>query len=180
MAGRPVNQQRRDELLDAVVEYVVEHSFAELTWRPLATALGVTPTTLVHRFGSKEQMIQAVQQRLRERILAETAPPDGEDLPTYVRRVWERVSDPARDGEFRLFFAVYGQALQAPETFDDFLTHVVADPFKAFASTSTGASTSAPTLVLATLRGLLLDLLTTGDRDRVTAAAATFLTSLEP
>jgi AcrR family transcriptional regulator len=183
MAGRPVNQQRRDELLDAVVEYVVEHSFAELTWRPLATALGVTPTTLVHRFGSKEQMIQSVQERLRERILAETAPPAGEDLPTYVQRVWERVSDPARDGEFRLFFAVYGQALQAPDMFDDFLIHVVVDPLNAFAATSTAASASgsasAATLVLATLRGLLLDLLTTGDRDRVNAAAAAFLTSLE-
>src|SRR4051794_9880263 len=121
MAGRPVDQQRRDELLDAVIGYAVEHGFAELTWRPLAAALGVTPTTLVHRFGSKEQMIQAVQQRLRERIITETAAGDGEelDLPAYVRRVWERVSDPARDGEFRLFFAVYGQALQAPEAFAD-------------------------------------------------------------
>ncbi|HEY3558831.1 MAG TPA: TetR/AcrR family transcriptional regulator [Kribbella sp.] len=175
MAGRPVDQQRRDELLDAVVGYAVEHGFAELTWRPLATALGVTPTTLVHRFGSKEQMIQAVQQRLRERIITETAPSDGVDLPAYVRRVWERVADPDRAGEFRLFFAVYGQALQAPETFADFLGHVVADPLAAFAADSDEGTA---TLVLATLRGLVLDLLTTGDRDRVGVAADAFIARL--
>ncbi|MFF0341707.1 TetR/AcrR family transcriptional regulator [Kribbella sp. NPDC004875] len=182
MAGRPVNQQRRDELLDAVVGYAVEHSFAELTWRPLASALGVTPTTLVHRFGSKEQMIQAVQERLRERILAETAPPDGADteLPAYVRRVWDRASAPERAGEFRLFFAVYGQALQAPGSFTDFLDHVIADPVNAFAAGADDPDARrTATLVIAMLRGLLLDLLTTGDRVRVDAAADAFIATLE-
>jgi hypothetical protein len=36
------------------------------------------------------------------------------------------------------------------------------------------------TLVIATIRGLLLDLLATGDRDRVQDAAESFLTGLEP
>jgi hypothetical protein len=35
------------------------------------------------------------------------------------------------------------------------------------------------TLVIATIRGLLLDLLATGDRDRVQDAAESFLASLE-
>ncbi|NLU72743.1 TetR/AcrR family transcriptional regulator [Streptomyces sp. HNM0575] len=197
MAGRPVNQQRRDELLDAVVSYAVEHGFAGMTWRPLATALGVTPTTLVHRFRSKEGMIEAVQQRLRERILAETAPSgeDGTDLASYARRVWARVSDPVREGEFRLFFAVYGQALQAPGLFEDFLGHVVADPLKAFSGSANGdgrtgtdagggggdaGAQRTATLLIATIRGLLLDLLTTGDRDRVGAAAEAFFKTLPP
>jgi AcrR family transcriptional regulator len=182
MAGRPVDQQRRDELLDAVVGYAVDHGFAGLTWRPLATALGVTPTTLVHRFGSKEGMIEAVQQRLRERIIAETAPAHGEDvdLPMYARRVWARVSDPAREGEFRLFFAVYGQALQAPDAFADFLGHVIADPLRAFSEVRDGGpgAERAATLVIAAIRGLLLDLLVTRDRDRVSAAAEHLFTTL--
>jgi hypothetical protein len=35
------------------------------------------------------------------------------------------------------------------------------------------------TLVIATIRGLLLDLLATGDRDRIDDAAKSFLASLE-
>jgi len=72
MAGRPVDHQRRAELLDAVVDYTVEHGFSEVSWRPVAAALGVSPTTLVHRFGTKEQMLVAILGRLRERIFAAT------------------------------------------------------------------------------------------------------------
>jgi hypothetical protein len=39
--------------------------------------------------------------------------------------------------------------------------------------------TRTATLVIATIRGLLLDLLATGDRDRVQDAAESFLASLE-
>lgn len=186
MAGRPVNQQRRDELLDAVVDYAVERSLDELTWRPLSATLGVTPTTLVHRFGSKEQMIEAIQQRLRERIIAETAPDPGrdDDLRGYVRRIWQRVSDPAREGEFRLFFAVYGRALQTPDRFGDFLGHVVADSTAAIAAAQRDVDPDAAmrtaTIVIATIRGLLLDLLATGDRERVQAAAEDFISTLAP
>lgn len=189
MAGRPVNQRRRDELLDAVVDYAVDHGFAALTWRPLAAALNVTPTTLVHRFGSKEGLVQAVQQRLREQIIAETAQAHGQsvDIYTYARRVWERVSDPARDGEFRLFFAVYGQALQTPEVFGDFLDHVITEPLAAFAGADIRVGDArgtdlhpAATLLIAAIRGLLLDLLTTGDRARVEAAADTLFATRLP
>jgi hypothetical protein len=40
------------------------------------------------------------------------------------------------------------------------------------------AATRRATLVIATIRGLLLDLLTTGDQDRVHDAAEAFLASL--
>src|SRR5450432_2680853 len=114
--GRPVDHRRRAELLDEVVDYTVEHGFSDLSWRPVAAALGVSTTTLVHRFGAKEQMLEAILGRLRERMLAATA-----------RTAWARTSDPRRAAEFRLFFAVYGRALEAPQQFVDFLQHVVAD-----------------------------------------------------
>jgi predicted RNA-binding Zn ribbon-like protein len=101
-----------------------------------------------------------------------------------VRAVWERASEPARGAEFRLFFAVYGRALQAPEQFADFLAHVVADWMESLRAAQgpdadPAAATRTATLVVATIRGLLLDLLTTGDRERVREAAESFLASLE-
>ncbi|MFF3444437.1 TetR/AcrR family transcriptional regulator [Streptosporangium sp. NPDC002721] len=186
MAGRPVDYQRRAELLDAVVDYTVEHGFSELSWRPVAAALGVSPTTLVHRFGTKEQMLQAVLGRLRERIFQATSEAAGErpGLATAVRAVWERASAPDQGAEFRLFFAVYGRALQAPRQFSDFLEHVVADWMDALRDAQgpdidPATATRTATLVIATIRGLLLDLLATGDRDRVHDAAESFLATLE-
>ncbi|MGW2843008.1 TetR/AcrR family transcriptional regulator [Streptomyces sp. NPDC001493] len=186
MAGRPVDHERRAELLDAVVDFTVEHGFSELSWRPVAAALGVSPTTLVHRFGTKEQMLQAVLGRLRERIFRATRDTVGHrpGLEASVRAVWERASDPRQGAEFRLFFAVYGRALQAPQQFSDFLDHVVADWMNALRDaqgpdTDPAVATRRATLVIATVRGLLLDLLATGDRDRVEDAAESFLATLD-
>ncbi|HVW46573.1 MAG TPA: TetR/AcrR family transcriptional regulator [Solirubrobacterales bacterium] len=184
-AGRPVDHERRAALLDAVVDYTVEHGFDELSWRPLAAGVGVAPTTLVHRFGTKEAMLVAILARLRERVFAATGGSLGAEagLAAAARAVWTRTSSPEREAEFRLFFAVYGRALQAPDRFGEFLDHVVADwlaSLRAAQEPEVDAETAArtATLVIATIRGLLLDLLATGERDRVESAAAAFLDSL--
>jgi AcrR family transcriptional regulator len=185
MAGRPVDCQRRAELLDAVVDYTVEHGFSEVSWRPVAAALGVSPTTLVHHFGTKEQMLVAILGRLRERIAAASdRPGEQPDLATAARAAWTRTSDPQRAAEFRLFFAVYGRALQAPQQFEGFLERVVADWMSALVDaqgpdTDPATATRTATLVIATIRGLLLDLLATGDQDRIQDAAESFLATLE-
>ena len=185
MTGRPVDHQRRAELLDAVVDYATEQGFSELSWRPVAAALGVSPTTLVHHFGTKEQMLVAILGRLRERIRAATSDLLGgqPDLATAARAAWTRTSDPQRWPEFRLFFAVYGRALQEPQQFAEFLDRVVTDWMGVLVGaqgpdTDAASATRTATLVIATIRGLLLDLLATGDQDRVQEAAESFLASL--
>ena len=186
MAGRPVDHERRAELLDRVVDYTVEHGFNDLSWRPIAAALDVSPTTLVHRFGSKDQMLQDVLGRLRERIFAAIGEASDQrpGLAGAARAVWERTSDPQRDAEFRLFFAVYGRALQAPQQFSDFLDHVVADWMNSLRDaqgphTDPSTATRQATLIIATIRGLLLDLLATGETTRVQEAAEHFLSRLQ-
>jgi AcrR family transcriptional regulator len=187
MVGRPVNQQRRAELLDAAVDYAVENGFSEVSWRPVAAALDVSPTALVHHFGTKEQMLVAILGRLRERIVvAMNDRPSGEPigLVTAARRAWKGASNPRRGGEYRLFFEAYGRALQAPQPFAEFLEHAVADWMAALVEAQgpdidPATATRTATLVIATIRGLLLDLLATDDRDRVEDAADSFLASLD-
>jgi len=140
----------------------------------------------VHHFGTKEQMLVAILGRLRERILAATSDRAGEQpgLAAAARTAWTRTSDPQRGAEFRLFFAVYGRALQAPQQFAGFLERVVADWMSALIDaqgpgTDPATATRTATLVIATIRGLLLDLLATGDRARVQDAAESFLATLE-
>jgi AcrR family transcriptional regulator len=184
MAGRPVDHQRRAELLDAAVDYAAEHGFSGLSWRPIATALGVSTTTLVHHFGTKEELLQAILGRLRDRIVVATAELAGDEpgLAAAARAVWVWSSAPEQRATFRLFFAVYGNALQDPEPFAEFLGLVGRDwraTLRAVQEAEVGddAETRA-TLVVATLRGLLLDLLASGDEARVHAAAEAFLADL--
>jgi hypothetical protein len=96
---------------------------------------------------------------------------------------WEWTSDPDREPEFRLFFAVYGRALQAPGQFQEFLQRVVADWMGSLCAVQgpdvdSAVAARRATLVIATIRGLLLDLLATGERDRIQDAAEEFLGSL--
>jgi hypothetical protein len=90
-----------------------------------------------------------------------------------------RRADPRRAAH-----AVYGHALQARQQFAGFLEHVVADWMRALVDaqgpgTDPASANRTATLVIATIRGLLLDLLATGDRDRVQDAAESFLASLD-
>ncbi|ADG80079.1 Transcriptional regulator, TetR family OS=Tsukamurella paurometabola (strain ATCC 8368 / DSM/ CCUG 35730 / CIP 100753 / JCM 10117 / KCTC 9821 / NBRC 16120/ NCIMB 702349 / NCTC 13040) OX=521096 GN=Tpau_3500 PE=4 SV=1 [Tsukamurella paurometabola] len=176
--GRPVDHARRAQLLDAAVDVVVAHGLADLSLRPLAASLGVSTSTLTHHFGSKEQLVQAVLDRIRNRLSLDVI--DGEPgLPAAFRRVWRYGSAPENEAYFRTFYAAYGQALQHPDRFDDFLGHVVDDWRIALAAAARRApGDTAITLAIATFRGLLLDLLTTGDRERVCEAADRYAATL--
>jgi len=97
------------------------------------------------------------------------------------RRMWARLADPALWPAERLFFALYGQALQGdPETVD-LLDGIVESWIEPVAATRRAQgmpeaeARARARLEVATARGLLLDLLATGDRDGVDAAAEQFL-----
>jgi AcrR family transcriptional regulator len=164
---RTPDPARRTELLSAAVDYAIDNGLADLTLRPLAQALGVQPNTLVHHFGSKEELLSAILNGVRDRLRAmrEQMLEDADQDPLWG--VWQWTADPAREAFFRLFFEVYGLALRQRDRYAPFLERVVSDwlglsdPIEA-------------TLQLALLRGLLLDLLTTGDRARIEQAVERF------
>src|SRR4051812_36605176 len=151
---RPADPRRRAELLERAVDYAVEHGVADLTLRPLAASLGVQPNTLVHHFGSKEQLLSEILNGVRDRLRAMRGGLGHEPGADPLRATWSWTSDAARLPFFRFFFEAYGVALRHPERYGPFLDRVVADWLPE------GAEVPA-TLELAVQRGLLLDLLTT-------------------
>jgi AcrR family transcriptional regulator len=178
--ARPIDHTRREALLDAAVDHVLEHGLGELSLRPLARALGVTTTTLVHHFGAKDDLLVAVMNGVRERLLAHAVPDDDDATAGRVTLdAWRWSSAPEHRALFRLFFEVYGMALQHPERFRPFLDRVVDDwlePLGRFAEPGDDhdLARARATLGIAVVRGLLLDLLTTGDEERVERALLLF------
>jgi AcrR family transcriptional regulator len=140
-----------------------------LSWRPVAAALGVSPTTLVHHFGTKEQMLEAILGRLRERIFVATRDPAGEqpDLATEAGRPGP--GPPTRNTQ---------RSSGCSSRFPDVRCRLRSSSQRS-SSTWSPTARRAATGVIATIRGLLLDLLATGDRDRVQDTAERFLASLE-
>jgi len=164
MPTQEQGRETRARLLDAAVDYALAHGIAEVSLRQLAGALGTSHRMLIHHFGSREallvEVIKVVEEQQRLRL-----------ADTDVRAFWRQLRDPALGPQQRLFFEVYGQALRGRPWATPMLEGVVEDWLEAFPAE---ARTQAR-LGLAVTRGLLLDLLATGDVDGVDEAMELFV-----
>jgi AcrR family transcriptional regulator len=165
--ARPIDHARRQALLDGAVDYCVGHGVADLSLRPLAAALGTQAPVLLHHFGSKEQLVSAVLNQVRDRLRSLGRDAESASPRSGLLAVWAWASDPAQEPFFRLFFECYGLALRHPDRYRDFLDYVVSDWL---ATPMAAVDDVSATIAIAVIRGLMLDLLTTGDHDRVDAA----------
>ncbi|HET9949759.1 MAG TPA: TetR/AcrR family transcriptional regulator [Longimicrobiales bacterium] len=185
--GAPEDGARR-RLLSAVVEHALGHGISDLSLRELAAAVGTSHRMLLYHFGSKAELLVAVARAVAERqrqclaeLTTDPARPPGETL----RRLWARLSDPRLDGAHRLFFELYGQALQgrpgAVRLLDDVIDAWIT-PFAEYErrrGLPAAEAREQARLGLAVMRGLLLDLLTTGDRAGVDRALERFVEQVE-
>lgn len=162
----------RQALLDAVVAYASHHGISNLSLRELAAAIGTSHRMLIYHFGSREQLLVAVVEvnEAEQRAAVTEALADGDGTAHDVlRRAWDRWADPVMWPSERLFFELYGQALQGRPGTTSLLDSVVTSWIEAGSAAlqSQGvAMTDAgdrARLNLAVVRGLLLDLLATGD-----------------
>jgi AcrR family transcriptional regulator len=174
----------KQELLDAAIRYVSEHGISDLSLRTLATELGTSHRMLIFHFGSKDRLwieiVHSVEQRQRER-LAELVPEPGPPTREALWVWWKHISDPSLWPSERLFFELYGQALQGRAHAAAFLDGIVDAWVEPVAAANIANGTpEAPAraharLGVAVTRGLLLDLLATGETDRVDQAMLAFI-----
>ncbi|MBV8219221.1 MAG: TetR/AcrR family transcriptional regulator [Solirubrobacterales bacterium] len=169
-ASAPATSPRRDELLELAYGYVLEHGVADLSLRPLATAIKSSPRVLLFLFGSKAELVQAILARAREDELELLARVRGEgDLETVAAALWRWLAAADHRGLLTLWVEGYARSLiDRDGPWASFAAATVAD-WLAVLSES-GAGEEDATLVLAVLRGTILDLLATGDLERTTEA----------
>ncbi|TQF74777.1 TetR/AcrR family transcriptional regulator [Rhodococcus spelaei] len=173
---------RRAELLAAITDYVVEHGVLELSMRPLAREVGVSHASLLHHFGSKENLLAEVIENMRvESIPLDLLADPGGDPLGLLTEWWSTRMDPAALPRFRVMLEIYVQAVLHPEANERFLARFVGQWLTALEKGLRSAGCpddEAPleaTLILGQVRGLSLDLLATGDRARVDGAFALFV-----
>ena len=179
----------REKLLAAVVAYASQHGVSDLSLRDLARAVGTSHRMLIYHFGSKEALLVAIvtanenaQRASAAEALAEGGGPPGEVL----RRLWDRLADPAMWPSERLFFELYGQALQGKPGTTALLDGIVSSWIEPVAEVlrshgvAPADALNQARLNLAVVRGLLLDLVATGDRAGVAGAMELFLHQSDP
>src|SRR3954470_12328716 len=105
----------RERLLDAAIDHIAQRGISDLSLRELAKAIGSSHRMLIHHFGGREGLlvavVQAVEQRQRE-ALGEVVPDPQVSPADAIRGWWRHISDAKLWANERLFFELYGQALQ--------------------------------------------------------------------
>jgi AcrR family transcriptional regulator len=182
--GRPPDPTRPPATLAKATDYVLQNGLAGLSLRPLAAALGTSPRMLLYDFGSKEQLVAEVLAEARRReaaLLAEWRHAPGTSDAATLHAIWNWIAADERVPFLRLFFEVYVDAMTHPARYAGGAKAMVEDWLSVIASEWSGDTPDpvTATLMIAVVRGLLLDRLATDERERTDAALARFVELVE-
>ncbi|MFD7792484.1 TetR/AcrR family transcriptional regulator [Streptomyces sp. NPDC059271] len=189
--GTATPSARQVELLEAAYGYALTHGLAELSLRPLAEAIGSSTRVLMFLFGNKDGLVRALLERARTDELAlldrlrQADRPIG--LVPAADQVWTWLAAVEHRALLRLWAEAYTRSLVEPDgawagfaraTVNDWLDVLAGCQPPAERDSADGVTRRS--LVLATLRGALLDLLATDDEPRTSAAVRKQLELLGP
>jgi AcrR family transcriptional regulator len=174
----------RDELLCRVVDHLALHGIGAFSLRSLADAIGTSHRMLLYHFGSREGLLEAVVGRVES---------DGQLALAVEHATDQARSDPLSTG-LRFWRAITDRALIYGPLFFELTSHAMiglphaaplrdrlVDPWIdalaggwAALGVAGGLSRTYARIDLAVARGLLHDLLLSGDRSAVDAAMRTY------
>jgi AcrR family transcriptional regulator len=179
--GRRPQPHIKEELLDACADYALAHGLPDRL-EPLATATGASARMLIYHFGTRDALLRAVLGHARRRQLDMFGDllrvrPD-EPYTITLERAWTSITGPGG----RPYLRMFGQLRESAEQqlWPDFRRTATTDWLGPLEDglRSIGHPELA-TLVLAVIRGLLMDLDATADSTRTDRAFQDFLATVE-
>ncbi len=179
--GRRPQPEIKERLLDACADHALEHGLPDRL-EPLASAAGVSARMLIYHFGTRDALLRAVLTHARQRQLRVFGDlirvrPD-QPYPDTLRNFWEVVTGPEGQPYLRMFGQVRENA--AHRLLPDLRRAATTDWLGPLSDgLRTIGRPELATLVLAVIRGLLMDLDATGDRARADRAFSDFLATLD-
>jgi AcrR family transcriptional regulator len=178
--GRHPQPEIRQRILDACTDYALAHGVPNRL-QPLAVAAGVSSRMLIYHFATRDQLLREVLGQARRRQVTAFTElirlrPD-EPYLTTLAHAWSAISGPQGEPYLRIFTPL-NQAAGEP-LWPGFRRPATTDwlaPLE-HGMRSLGRPELA-TVVLAVIRGLLMDLDATGDVARTHQAFDAFLATL--
>jgi AcrR family transcriptional regulator len=175
-------QDRKRELIDAIIAYLLKHGLADVSLRPLAAKSGTSSRLLIYHFESKEglltEVLLAMQGRVRrscEELLAEVARNRKGLVP--LRLFWGWATNAENFPYLKLLYELQILAIQNPSAYAKYLADNSVN-WLDFAMAAMSAEHRTPefaTLCGAVFDGLFLELMSTGDRKRTGQALEAFI-----
>ena len=182
---RSLQSTRKEQLQEAILNYLIEHGVANLSLRPLAAKIGTSPRILIFHFKSKEELIQDVLAELNARLQASlSAIASGDAGPSpdaLLKRFWQWATSKENFPYLRLLYEVQIIAAQNPADYAGYLKKMSMD-WQAITIQSLSQSVRTEptaTLCIAVFDGLFIELMSTGDRPRLTRALDHFISMVK-
>jgi AcrR family transcriptional regulator len=179
--GRHPQPEIKERLVDACADHALEHGLPDRLG-PFAEATGVSSRMLIYHFGTRDGLRRAVLQRARQRQVEAFTDllrlrPD-EPYPATLGRAWTAMSGPEGLPYLRMFRRLHDTA--GEPLWPGFRRGATTDWLGPLEDgmRSLGRPELA-TVVLAVIRGLLMDLDATGDAARTDRAFRDFLRTIE-
>jgi AcrR family transcriptional regulator len=179
--GRRPQPEIKERLLDACTDHALEHGLPDRL-EPLASAAGTSTRMLIYHFGTRDDLLRAVLGHARQRQLAAFGDllrvrPD-QPYTVTLGRAWTVITGPEGQPYLRMFGQLRESATQ--QLWPDFRRVATTDWLGPLEEglRSIGRPERA-TLLLAVIRGLLMDLDATGDHARTHRAFSDFLATLD-
>ncbi len=173
---------RKSELLDAALRYLLEHGVANASLRPMAAQLGTSARILMFHFKSKEGLLQDVIQELNLRLQGSLtavmkARASSRSRTAPLKLFWDWATKEENLPHLRLLYELQIIALQNPAQYGRYLKKASADWHTLALESMDEAHRRSPlaTLCIAVFDGLLLELMATGDHARLTRALDEFI-----
>jgi AcrR family transcriptional regulator len=178
--GRQRQPQIRQRLLDACTDYALEHGLPDRLG-PLATAAGTSSRMLIYHFQTRDGLLREVLEQARRRQVEAFTDlirlREDEPYPVTLARAWSAISGPQGEPYLRLFTPLHDTA--GEPLWPGFRRTATIDwlaPLE-HGMRSLGRPELA-TVVLAVIRGLLMDLDATGEAARTQQAFHDFLATI--
>jgi len=175
---------RREQLLEAIIDYLLENGVGDLSLRPLADAVGTNARLLIYHFGSRDALVSSALSVLLRRTQETFLTMHSEArLDRTLLGFWRFATDKANEPYLRLLFEVHGLAIHNPAMFGEYV-HGSLESWKLLVAGRLSKRNSKrqreelATLIIAVFDGLLLDYLATGDLDRTTRTLLLFTRNL--
>jgi AcrR family transcriptional regulator len=179
--GRHRQPEIRDRILDACADYALKHGLPDRL-EPLSAASGASARMLIYHFGTRDQLLREVLARARQRqrdLYQELLTPQPDELYLEtLRKAWQVMTGPVGRPYISMFSQLREDAGQ--QLWPGFRQIATTDWLQPLENglRSMGRPELA-TLVLAVIRGLILDLEATGETERVNRAFDEFLTAIK-
>ena len=178
--GRQPQPHIKERLLEACTDHALAHGLPDRI-EPLTRATGASARMLLYHFGTRDALLRAILRRARQRQLDTFGEllraRDGEEYPVTLRRAWTTMTGPGGQPYLRMFGQLRESAEQ--QLWPNFRRLATTDWLQPLEDgLSTLGRPELATLVLAVIRGLMMDLDATGDSLRADRAFDDFLGGL--